>query len=246
MPNDRSTTGMPTIRHCGDTALSVDFGDRINLVITRRVMALDAALADLALPGVIEMTPTYRALTVHVDPLTVDHARLQEEILALCSQPLTDATTGSLWRVPVIYGGAFGTDLALVAANAGLSQEDVITKHVAPLYTVAMVGFLPGFSYLSGLDPKLATPRRVEPRLRIPASSVSIGGGQTAISSVEGPSGWHVIGRTPVRPFHPDREPAFLFAPGDRIRFEPVAAAEWESLDLRATQGNIVAWTNGQ
>jgi KipI family sensor histidine kinase inhibitor len=112
---------------------------------------------------------------------------------------------------------------------------------VAEEYTVAMVGFLPGFCYLSGLPQALATPRRADPRPRIPASSVSVGGAQAALGSIAGPSGWHLLGRSPVRPFLPGREPVFLFNPGDRLRFDPIAADDWESLDSAATAGAWIA-----
>lgn len=141
----------------------------------------------------------------------------------------------------MVYGAGFVDDLEDVAAHAGMTVSDLIEAHAAPEYLVAMVGFLPGFSYLSGLDPRLSMPRRPEPRARIPASSISIGGQQTAIGSLEGPSGWHLIGRTPARPFHPGRSPEFLFDAGDRIRFRPISPAEWAELDKAAAHGAHVA-----
>jgi KipI family sensor histidine kinase inhibitor len=104
-----------------------------------------------------------------------------------------------------------------------------------------MVGFLPGFSYLSGLPPALATPRRADPRPRIPASSVAIGGAQAALGSIAGPSGWHLLGQSPVRPFLSGRDPVFLFAPGDRLRFDPLPADDWDRLDRAAAAGDPVA-----
>lgn len=232
---------MPTIRPLGDTALSVDFGNRVDPGLNARVMALDAALRRHALPGVVETVPTYRALTVHIDPLAADPEALAAQLAALAETVGPAQTAGRHWRVPVVYGGAFGEDLDAVAAHAGLSPAEVIAAHAAADYTVAMVGFLPGFSYLMGVDPRLAIPRRPEPRPRILAQSISIGGAQTAIGSVAGPSGWHLIGRTPVRPFMPGRDPVFLFAPGDRIRFEPRPEADWPALDAAAAAGAPVA-----
>ncbi len=109
------------------------------------------------------------------------------------------------------------------------------------IYRVYMIGFLPGFVYLGGLDPTLATPRRAQPRARIPAGSIAIGGAQTAIGSIEGPSGWHLLGRTPVRSYDPSRTPAFLFAAGDEIVFEPVDPTGWAALDQAAAAGDPVA-----
>ncbi len=231
----------PVIRHLGDSALSVEFGDRIDAGLVSRVHAFDAALNELRLAGVVETVPTYRATTVFLDPLTADVGEIEAAVLRLASTKSDARPSGRLWEVSVAYGQGFGMDLEDVAAHAGMTPAELIEAHAGPEYSVAMVGFLPGFSYLLGLDPRLSTPRRPEPRARIPASSVSIGGQQTAIGSLEGPSGWHVIGRTPARPFQPGRMPEFLFEPGDRIRFRPVSAREWSELDRDAARGALVA-----
>lgn len=241
MEEDCDANG-PVIRYLGDSALSVEFGDRIDDELVSRVHAFDAALNQLGLAGVVETLPTYRATAVFFDPLEADVGEIEAAVLRLATTKCdASAPAGQLWEVPVIYGQDFGIDLDDVAAHAGMTPSDLIEAHAAPEYLVAMVGFLPGFSYLSGLDPRLAMPRRAEPRARIPASSISIGGQQSAIGSVEGPSGWHVIGRTPVRPFHPGRAPEFLFEPGDRVRFRPVSAREWSDLDRDAAHGGLVA-----
>lgn len=231
----------PVIRHLGDACLSIEFGDRIDPELIARVHAFDAALNQLDLAGVIETVPTYRSTTVHIDPLLADVDAIESALLKLASVQRDASPRGRLWAVPVGYGPGFGDDLNDVAAHAGMTPGDVIEAHAAPEYMVAMVGFLPGFSYLSGLDARLAMPRRSEPRAKIPASSISIGGQQTAIGSIEGPSGWNVIGRTPVRPFQPGRRPEFLFGPGDRIRFRPVSAQEWSELDRKAEHGAKIA-----
>lgn len=240
MQEDSEVNG-PVIRHLGDSALSVEFGNRIDAELVSRVHAFDAALNQLCLTGVVETVPTYRATTVFLDPLKADVGEIEAAVLRLASTEMDVRPSGRLWEVPVIYGQDFGIDLKDVAAHAGMSPSDLIEAHAGPEYSVAMVGFLPGFSYLLGLDPRLSTPRRSEPRARIPASSISIGGQQTAIGSLEGPSGWHVIGRTPARPFHPGRMPEFLFEPGDRIRFRPISAREWSELDRGAARGALVA-----
>ena len=104
-----------------------------------------------------------------------------------------------------------------------------------------MLGFVPGFAYLGGLDRAIATPRRETPRSRTPAGTISIGGIQALIASIEAPSGWHLLGRTPVRSFLPRRNPVFLFEAGDRVRFRPIDATHWEELDRAAAAGEIVA-----
>ncbi|MCC6306078.1 MAG: 5-oxoprolinase subunit PxpB [Rhodobacteraceae bacterium] len=237
MADDPSPLSPPRLRALGDAGLSVEFGDSIAAEVSARVLALDAALAAAPPAGVLECVPTYRALLLHLDPLVADLEAIGRRVAELAARPPPAAAPGPAWQVPVVYGGAFGEDLAPLAAARGLSEAAAVALHAAPLYRVAMVGFVPGFSYLAGLDGRLATLRRPAPRPVVPASSVAIGGAQTAIGSIPAPSGWHLVGRTPLRPFMADRRPPFLFAPGDRIRFLPVPPAAWEGLDRRAAAG---------
>ena len=229
------------IRICGDTAISVVFGGAIDSAVSDRVMALDATLREARFPGVIETVPTYCALMVHVDPVHLDMRELCGRICEMARSFAGSRGPGRCWQVPVAYGGRHGADLEAVAEYCRLSPDSVIKLHSEAVYTVSMIGFLPGFSYLSGLDARLTVPRRSEPRLSIPASSIAIGGAQTAIGSVEGPSGWHLIGRTPVRPFMPRREPVFLFEPGDEIKFRPMSESEWQTSVGAASRGDPVA-----
>ncbi|HJU25447.1 MAG TPA: 5-oxoprolinase subunit PxpB [Rhodanobacteraceae bacterium] len=131
-------------------------------------------------------------------------------------------------EIPVCYGGEYGPDLDAVAAHAGLAPDEVVARHTAAEYTVAMIGFAPGFPYLLGLDAALAMPRRRDPRTRVPAGSVAIGGAQTGIYPHELPGGWQLIGRTPLALFDPQREPPCLLAPGDRLRFRAIRVDEFE------------------
>lgn len=233
----------PAIRllWCGDTALTVEFGDRIDPVLNARVLALDARLRDANLPGIVETVPTYRSLTIHLDPLTVDPATLETALLDLAGRPAPIRPPARVWRVPVIYGGAFGIDLDAVAAHHGLSPSAVVERHAAPEYRVVMIGFLPGYAYLDGLDPGLALSRRASPRPTTPAGTISIGGVQALVASIAAPSGWHLLGRTPVRAFLPGRDPVFLFEPGDGIQFVPTDPARWDDLDRAAAAGQPVA-----
>ncbi len=135
--------------------------------------------------------------------------------------PRLDAAQARLHEIPVRYDGE---DLAVLAAQCGLEKAEVVARHTAPVYDVALLGFSPGFPYLEGLDPRLHVPRRANPRLRVPIGTVAIGGSHTGIYSVESPGGWHLIGRTEVRLFdperrHPDDESMFLLRAGDRVKF---------------------------
>lgn len=133
-------------------------------------------------------------------------------------------------EIPVCYDGEFGPDLDAVAAHAHLSHAEVIARHTAGDYSVAMLGFAPGFPYLLGLDPALHTPRRANPRTRVPAGSVAIGGAQAGIYPRELPGGWQVIGRTPCVLFDPQRDPPCLLPPGTRVRFRAIDAATFARL----------------
>jgi len=230
----------PRVLPCGDTALAVEFGEAIDPAVNACVLALDARVAQ-GIPGVVETVPTYRSLLVHYDPVVTDFDTLGATLSALLADLPDTPAEGRLWRIPVVYGGAFGVDLEAVAARHGLAPADLIARHAAPIYRVYMIGFVPGFAYLGGLDPSLATPRRDVPRARTPAGSISIGGAQAAVASIEAPSGWHLLGRTPVRSFMQDREPPFILNAGDRVTFEPVPAERWDALDRAAAAGNLIA-----
>ncbi|MGO9359112.1 MAG: 5-oxoprolinase subunit PxpB [Xanthobacteraceae bacterium] len=232
---------LPRILPNGDTALTVEFGRSLDEIINRTVLAFDRAVAAQSLPGIVETVPTYRSLLIHYDPLVVDFATLRERLLALASRPIVPVATSRRWRVPVVYGGEYGIDLDDVAKARGLTPDEVAARHMAADYFVAMVGFTPGFAYLSGLDPSLATPRRHDPRLHTPPGSIHIGGAQAAIQCLAGPSGWHLLGRTPVRTFHPGRDPVFLIAPGDAVTFYGIAADRFAGLDRAAERGEAVA-----
>ena len=160
------------------------------------------------------------------------HARLASRISGIVDNlPASpDAHDAAVIDIPVCYGGEFGPDLDNVAANAKLSADAAIALHCAAAYRVAMLGFAPGFPYLLGLDPALHTPRRANPRTRVPAGAVAIGGAQTGIYPRELPGGWQIIGRTPLALFDAARNPAALLAPGQSVRFSPIGAGEFAAL----------------
>ncbi len=234
-------TAFPRILPSGDTALTVEFGRVIDEHVNRRVLDFDQRVALKGIDGIRETVPTYRSLLIHYDPVVIDFAALGQELLKLAANPSALSITSRRWRVPVVYGGEFGIDLEDVAKAHDISTADVVRRHAAADYFVAMVGFTPGFSYLSGLDPTLATPRRSNPRTHTPAGSIHIGGAQTGIQCLAGPSGWHLIGRTPVRTFHPGRDPVFLIQAGDAVTFYAIDPREFSELDQAAERGAPVA-----
>jgi KipI family sensor histidine kinase inhibitor len=218
-----------------EDALLLRFGAGIDVATNARVHAAAHALRTANLPGISDIAPAYASLLVRFDPLAhPDGGALRA---ALAGVLPADGTPSSAQEVaartvdiPVCYGGAHGADLDAVAEHAGLSRDDAIARHAASEYSVAMLGFAPGFPYLLGLDPALHVPRRANPRTRVPPGSVAIGGVQTGIYPRELPGGWNLIGRTPLALFDPGRERACLLAPGDRVRFHPIGAAEFARL----------------
>jgi KipI family sensor histidine kinase inhibitor len=217
-----------SIETLGEDVLLLRFGDAIDAGTNARVHAAAREVAALRPPWLRDVVPAYASLALFVDPdafpATADP--LDAAARWLRQLPLDCDAAGEPSRmieIPVLYGGTDGPDLEAVAAHAGLSIRDVIERHAAGEYTVAMLGFAPGFPYLIGLDPGLAMPRLETPRTRVVAGSVGIGGEQTGIYSRPGPGGWRIIGRTSAVLFDPLRTSPSLLLPGDRVRFVPMA-----------------------
>jgi KipI family sensor histidine kinase inhibitor len=231
----------PRILPSGDAAATVDFGRDIDPEINRKVLALDRRVAQESIIGICETIPTYRSLLVHYDPVVIGFDELSRGLLRLAELPAPPAKNARRWRIPVAYGGDHGIDLDEVAKFHGISPDEVIARHSGGDYFVAMIGFTPGFAYLAGLDPSIATPRRQSPRVETPAGTISIGGVQACVQCLAAPSGWHLLGRTPVRTFHPHRDPMFLIEPGDAVAFYPIETSKFAELDRAAEHGEIVA-----
>jgi len=216
----------PRYHACGDSGLLVEFGTVIDPSVHRQVMHVYRTLKAKNIGGVLDVVPAYASLLVQIDPWRISFERLRmeiDEVLADASGTEQEhAAEGRIVDIPVSYGGEDGPDLEEVCRYHGLSAKEVIALHTAPLYTVYMIGFTPGFPYLGGLDPRLITPRRTTPRKRVPAGSVGIADRQTGIYSIDSPGGWQLIGRTPLRLFDPKGKRPFLLEPGDRIRFVPI------------------------
>lgn len=233
------TAPRPRILPAGDQALTVEFGEVIDPSLNARVLELDRKAAGL--PGIVETIPTYRSLLVVYDPRVVGFTQLGQAMIELSAGLTGEEATGTVWEVPVCYGGEHGVDLEATAATHAITPDELVRRHMAPTYRVYMIGFLPGFAYLGGLDPSIATPRRVSPRLRTPPGSISIGGIQALVASLAAPSGWHLLGRTPMRNFEPAREPAVIIRPGDGVRFRRIGEADFARLEREAEAGAIIA-----
>ena len=202
------------------------------------VAALNSRVLAAKLPGVVETVPAFASLLITYDPLVTEYDTIADAVKKLADADGADAAAGEgrLVTIPVCYGGDFGPDLPFVAQHAGLTEEEVIALHAGREYQIYMLGFLPGFPYLGGLDERLFTPRLGTPRTAIPAGAVGIGGEQTGIYPIASPGGWQLIGRTPLKLFDP-ASGTLPYAAGDRIRFTPITAAEFAA--LAAKEGTV-------
>lgn len=206
----------------GDSAITITFGTERSPELLERIHATARALETARIPQVEDIVPAYLALTVFYDGLHVSCDDIAKTLLAACelsSMPRGGGEKPRKHIIPVHYDGL---DLDAVAAATRLSTSEVIARHTAREYTVDLLGFVPGFAYLSELDPLLQLPRRSEPRPRVPAGSVAIAASQTAVYPLDTPGGWHIIGRTETAMFDPARDPPALLRAGDAVKFERV------------------------
>jgi KipI family sensor histidine kinase inhibitor len=209
-----------------DDALLLRIGDRADATTNAYVHALCARIRSRRPVWLHDLVPAYASAGVFFDARLIDapgaEAWLRDQLAALPSDANPSTATARIVDIPVVYGGDAGPDLESAAAELGISSAQLAQRHAAGEYTVAMIGFAPGFPYLLGLDPALALPRLATPRTSVAAGSVGIGGAQTGIYPRESPGGWRLIGRTPLVLFDPTQEPPALLAPGDRVRFVAV------------------------
>jgi 5-oxoprolinase (ATP-hydrolysing) subunit B len=206
----------------GDTAVTITFGADRSAELLHRVHSAARSLKAANIPHVEDIVPAYLALTVFYDPLGTSYEEVSRKLLDACdrethSKPKPPPSREH--RIPVRYDGV---DLEYVAASTGLSVEGVVASHLSRTYTVDLLGFVPGFAYLSELDAALQLPRRAQPRPRVSSGSVAIAAAQTAVYPLDTPGGWHIIGRTQTVMFDPTRGAPALLAPGDTVRFERV------------------------
>lgn len=221
----------------GDTALVVDFGNRVELGISAKVLALADRLNALKIGGVIETVPTIRSLSVYYEPLSISASQLETRIADIIEHLDETGVVGRTCNIPVCYDPELAPDLEDVAARCNLSPSQVIEMHSSQTYHVYMLGFLPGLAYLGDLTPELALPRRMTPRPRVPEGSLGIGGKLTCIYPLATPCGWHVIGRSPMSLWDPAPMKGALLRAGDKVKFEPVSLREYQGICPSGTIG---------
>ncbi len=223
-----------------ETSVLVDFGNRIDVALNQRVLALAHYLEENPFPGFIEVVPAYSSLAVFYDLLLVrkqfsSFDSAFEGLAHFLAQQLNTLSVGTeivssrIVKVPVCYGEAFGLDWAEVCLHTGLTKAEIIARHTAATYRVFMMGFLPGFAYLGGMDASISVPRKPQPRTQLPAGSIGLAGRQTGVYPLQSPGGWQIIGRTPLKLFNKTATQPVLLKTGDEVRFYAITEAEFEN-----------------
>ena len=227
----------PTISPVGDRAISIDFGQVIDPTINRHIRQTIERIKELQLEGIIELVPTYCALLVEYDAMLYSYSEICNIIEPTLEEGMTNTTNElvTVVEVPTVYGGEFGPDLSFVASHNHLSEDEVISIHSGTDYLVYMLGFIPGFTYLGGMDSRIATPRLSSPRTLIPAGSVGIAGEQTGTYPSDSPGGWQIIGRTPVTMYDMSKAQAALLKAGDYVRYVPIDESEFHRIKALGT-----------
>jgi inhibitor of KinA len=214
----------------GDSALIVQFGAEIKRDVHERVRLFAERLAAHPTLGRLELTTAFTTACVFYDPTCISFADLCTQLRPIAEEPPVCRTSATrVVEIPVCYGGQYGPDLAFVAQQNHLSEEEVAALHVSGDYFTYMIGFAPGFPYLGGLPAQISAPRREVPRANVPAGSVGIAGNQTGIYPLDTPGGWQLIGRTPLVLFRPFENPPSLLQAGDSVRFRAISPAELQA-----------------
>lgn len=228
----------PKFLQAGESCIVIEFADEISLEANNAVIRTKCYLENQKDIPITECMPTYRSLAVYFDPLSADAATIKKMVTsAIVSNSGYTAANHEVVAIPVCYGGEYGPDIDNVAKHANISVDEVIKRHSSAICHCYMIGFVPGFAYLGGMDESIATPRLAEPRTVINGGSVGIAGKQTGIYPIDSPGGWQLIGRTPLKLFTPDAERPTLIGAGDDVRFMPIDNEKYKTIELQVEAG---------
>ena len=222
----------------GDSSILIQFEKKIAPEINRQISALVQLMKEQHIEGVTDTIPAFCSLLINYDPRVISYEEIKTRMEALLKIEIKAGEEKKrIFEIPVCYGGEFGPDIENIAKHAGLTQEEVIKIHTSRDYLIYMLGFLPGFTYLGGLDERIHTPRLANPRIKIAAGSVGIGGSQTGIYPMDSPGGWQLMGMTPVKTYDPEREIPILVEAGDYIRFVPISEERYYKIKELVDKG---------
>ena len=222
----------------GDCSVLVNFGNIIDPSINQRVLSLHEALSTFGFEGFIESVPAYASLAVFYDAATIarhtnssPYPFVKNHLLTLLAQTKTaNQSVKSIIKIPVCYDVEFGFDLHYLADYHQLTINEIIRLHTAIVYRIYMIGFMPGFAYMGSVDDRLATPRKDQPRLHVPAGSVGIAGSQTGIYPIDSPGGWQLVGKTPLQLFDTNRSTPCLLEARDPVQFVSIDKNEFQQI----------------
>ncbi|KRM12762.1 5-oxoprolinase subunit PxpB [Paucilactobacillus suebicus] len=215
----------------GDSAVNVTFDNRVDPQINQFIRTLQRKLESQKTDGITALVPAFRTLTVFYNPELLSFNELTTMVQAIATQvKQVDDRSKKIIHIPVCYESSFGPDMGHIVEHSNLSIQEVIELHTKTDYLIYMLGFLPGFVYLGGLDGRLATPRLATPRLSINPGAVGIAGEQTGVYPIASPGGWQIIGQTPLNLFQPQNENPFYYQTGDYIHFDPITASEFDQI----------------
>lgn len=222
----------PKIMVISDNSIIIEYPPVISQEINSNIRSLAKAVKKSLSQEIVDIIPAYHNIIIGYDCLLVDPKILCDKISALVSGiKESDADEKEIVEFPVCYESPYGLDIEDVCNIHNISKEELIRKHTAPEYLVYMIGFTPGFPYLGGMDESLATPRKKEPRSKIPAGSVGIAGSQTGVYPIASPGGWQIIGRTPLKLFDPYRDNPVMIEAGQYIKYVSISAEEFEKIE---------------
>jgi inhibitor of KinA len=221
----------------GEAAVKCCFHEDISTALTNKIQSFCQKLHHNH-AGITEWVPAYDSVAVYYDPWKLSYEEITNVLQPIANEiDVNHQKTNTVITIPTVYGSDYGPDLENLAAANNLSTKEVIDLHTKRHYLINMIGFLPGFPYLSGIDERLAMPRLENPRKSVPAGSVGIAESQTGIYPLASPGGWNIIGRTPLKLFDAEKEEPFLFEQGDYLQFTSITEDEFKRIQREIEDG---------